>query len=233
MNSTDATPSLYRRPGRPGVTQADVDRAAEALLRAGTRPSVEKIRAQINGSPNTIAPLLDAWWARLAARVQAAPGAFERLPREFAHAAEGLFLQLIDAARARAQTEVSAAREANQREQQRHELRSYTLTLREQELNEQLKRHEARIVALESQLQEQRILTATQVAHREALEARAQRLQRELDRLQRRMTVVPAVSVATPAAPRERTSTRRRSAVKTKGTTKKSAKARRARTRPK
>ena len=59
-----------------GITAADVDRAADALLRAGQRPTIEKVRLEIGrGSPNTINPLLDAWWSRLAGRLDAGPAA--------------------------------------------------------------------------------------------------------------------------------------------------------------
>ena len=54
---------------RRGVTAADVERAADALFRVGERPTIEKVRAKLGtGSPNTINPLLDAWWKRLASR---------------------------------------------------------------------------------------------------------------------------------------------------------------------
>jgi len=50
--------------------------AADSLLRAGERPTIEKVRAKIGrGSPNTINPLLDAWWQRLAGRLDAGPAA--------------------------------------------------------------------------------------------------------------------------------------------------------------
>jgi hypothetical protein len=50
----------YGPPSR-GITAGDVERAADALLREGDRPTIEKIRAKIGrGSPNTINPLLDA-----------------------------------------------------------------------------------------------------------------------------------------------------------------------------
>src|SRR6267154_6656634 len=62
------TPPRYDDPAR-GITRADVSQAADALLRAGERPTVEKIRAAVgHGSPNTVGPLLDAWWKRLAGR---------------------------------------------------------------------------------------------------------------------------------------------------------------------
>lgn len=54
-----------------GVQETEVFEAADALLGAGERPTVERVRLRLGrGSPNTIGPLLDAWWAQLAARVQ-------------------------------------------------------------------------------------------------------------------------------------------------------------------
>ena len=43
---------------------------------AGERPTIEKVRARLgSGSPNTITPLLEAWWKRLAGRLDAGPAA--------------------------------------------------------------------------------------------------------------------------------------------------------------
>ncbi len=57
-----------------GITGSDIDRAADALLREGERPTIERIRARLSrGSPNTINPLFDAWWKRLAGRLELAP----------------------------------------------------------------------------------------------------------------------------------------------------------------
>ncbi|WP_415750910.1 DNA-binding protein, partial [Escherichia coli] len=50
-----------------GVQETEVFEAADALLGAGERPTVERVRLRLGrGSPNTIGPLLDAWWAQLA-----------------------------------------------------------------------------------------------------------------------------------------------------------------------
>ena len=47
----------------------------------GERPTIDKIREKIGrGSPNTVNPLLDAWWKRLASRLDAGPAALHRLP---------------------------------------------------------------------------------------------------------------------------------------------------------
>ena len=45
-----------------GITQAQVDDAADALLAAGENPTVEKVRAALGtGSPNTVTRMLDTW----------------------------------------------------------------------------------------------------------------------------------------------------------------------------
>src|SRR5580692_11838695 len=91
-----------------GVTSTDVERAADALLRVGQRPTFEKIRATLGGgSPNTINPLLDGWWKRLSARLDAGPAALHRLPESVAHAAEALWMQALDEGRRRAEQEIS------------------------------------------------------------------------------------------------------------------------------
>ena len=56
---------------RTGVTLADVSTAADQLVAAGERPSTERVRLALGrGSPNTIAPLLERWWAQLAQRLR-------------------------------------------------------------------------------------------------------------------------------------------------------------------
>ena len=55
---------------RTGVTFADVSAAADQLLHAGERPSTERVRVALGrGSPNTIGPLLEQWWGKLAQRL--------------------------------------------------------------------------------------------------------------------------------------------------------------------
>jgi hypothetical protein len=49
---------------------AEVVAAADALLAAGDRPTVERVRLKIGrGSPNTLYPMLDAWYASLGERL--------------------------------------------------------------------------------------------------------------------------------------------------------------------
>lgn len=71
INSTlpDSSPGQDPRPNR-GVNQYDVWAAADALLKAGQRPTIERVRQTIGrGSPNTVGPLLETWFQHLGTRL--------------------------------------------------------------------------------------------------------------------------------------------------------------------
>jgi chromosome segregation ATPase len=54
-----------------GITQEQVSTAADALVAAGDKPTVEKIRQALGtGSPNTVMRMLDTWRGSLAQRLQ-------------------------------------------------------------------------------------------------------------------------------------------------------------------
>lgn len=75
-----------------GVSKDEIHSAADHLLAAGERPTVERVRATLGrGSPNTIGPLLDGWWAQLAQRLThrvALPELPDTVGAAFAHAWE-------------------------------------------------------------------------------------------------------------------------------------------------
>lgn len=53
-----------------GIQQKDVWKAADELLQEGQRPTIERIRLKIGrGSPNTISPMLENWFAALGNRI--------------------------------------------------------------------------------------------------------------------------------------------------------------------
>lgn len=63
-----------------GITEKDVFTACDALVLAGERPTIERVRWKIGrGSPNTVSPMLDAWFKGLGRRLQD-PGAFAMPP---------------------------------------------------------------------------------------------------------------------------------------------------------
>lgn len=56
---------------RTGITQDQVNRAADAILGAGENPTVEKVRVELGtGSPNTITRMLDSWRGQLGERLR-------------------------------------------------------------------------------------------------------------------------------------------------------------------
>jgi len=90
---------LYRE-GAVGLF--DVQRAADALLRQGRKPSVAGIREQLGGgSPNTITPLLAKYWQKLGERLGEGPGSLERVPEALARVTELLWRRALEEARER------------------------------------------------------------------------------------------------------------------------------------
>ena len=202
----ESTPPAPRY-GAPshGITGRDVDLAADACLRAGERPTIERIREKIGrGSPNTINPLLNAWWKRLSARLDAGPAAFHRLPESVAHVAEALWMQALEEGRRRAEQELSREARGALSATEDLEVRSHVLSLREGELESRLRDRERDIEELRLQL---RALNLTTRKDQATIDAQSRRLA-ELE-----LQLVPRARVASPARkPRERpkaTGTRR------------------------
>jgi hypothetical protein len=177
-----------------GVRQSDVSHAADTLLRAGDRPSVEKIRIKLGrGSPNTINPLLDAWWKTLSARLDSGPAALHRLPESVAHVAEALWMQALEEGRRRAQQELKASERISADHQQNLEVRSHVLTLREGELDSRLRDRDRTIEDLNLRLRELTLLLRKEQATRELLSQ--QMLERQAARVtnsKRRRSAPPA-----------------------------------------
>ena len=152
MHEVTPPPRPYGPPAR-GITGRDVELAADALLRGGERPTIERVREKIGrGSPNTINPLLDAWWKRLAARLDAGPAALHRLPEPVVHVAEALWMQALDEARRRAEQELSRQARSAAKLEDDLEVRSHVLTLREGELKGRLDARERDVEELRLQL---------------------------------------------------------------------------------
>jgi len=166
----------YGMPTR-GVSFSDVSQAADAMLRSGERPTVEKVRFKIGGgSPNTLGPLLDRWWTTLASRLDAGPSAFHRLPESVAHISEALWVEALKEARERAALEVAGAERHNEREKDQLEVRSHVLSLREGELHARLEARDRRIADLEMTLRDERRNAAK-------VRAQAESLSRQLEEL--------------------------------------------------
>ena len=58
-----------RAPRSPRLSRADVFQAADAVLLAGGRVTIDRVRNHLGrGSPNTIQEHLDVWWTHLGSR---------------------------------------------------------------------------------------------------------------------------------------------------------------------
>jgi hypothetical protein len=175
------TPASRYGPPSRGISGHDVELAADALLREGERPTIEKIREKIGrGSPNTINPLLDAWWKRLASRLDAGPAALHRLPETVAHVAEALWMQALDEGRRRAEQELNRQARSAQKLEGDIEVRSHVLTLRESELESRLKDRERTQGTLGARLHDLSVLLRKEQATRDAQARRMASLEEQL-----------------------------------------------------
>ena len=209
-----------------GVTASAVSYAADTLLRAGNRPSVEKIRVKLGGgSPNTINPLLDAWWKTLSARLDSGPAALHRLPESVAHVAEALWMQALDEGRSRARQDLHRTERTLTEQQQTFEVRSHVLTLREGELDSRLKDREKTIDVLSLQLRELNLTLRKERATRESLTRRLTTLENQLlartPAHRNTRTRQPSIDPRSTQTAKERRQPRKNSISKGRGTEKK------------
>ena len=153
-----------------GIQEADVWAAADALLAEGHKPTIEKVRLHMGrGSPNTVAPMLDAWFSTLGARLglnQHTQDLRNSVPTEVLEAAQGLWSAALQHAQ-------QAADQA--------------LADREAELQQslaQLQAQEARLAQREEGLQQQKeaMDAALKLAH-----AQREDLSRRLDEMQQQL----------------------------------------------
>ena len=192
IKSPDPDQKLRRR----GIAESDVAVAADALLRDGVRPTIERVRALLGrGSPNTINPLLDEWWRSLASRLSGGPKAFERIPPAAFHVLEALWVQLQLAARDQAESFMNRKALGVDAQAQALEVRSTVLSLREAELNERLARSDEQLKLSQSILADaNRSLRNAQVKL-DAAERREKVLEAELAQANERLAGILARAV--------------------------------------
>lgn len=151
-----------------GVQQSEVWAAADTLLAEGVRPTIERVRQKLGrGSPNTVAPMLETWFATLGPRLGLAAsddeGRTQGLPMAVQQAFQSIWSTALATAELQAQEEIAAQRQALDVERQ-------SLQSAREDLDRQLaaaKLHEASL---------QQALSATQ-RHLEESAARATQLE--------------------------------------------------------
>lgn len=195
---------------RPGVGFEDISEAADALLDAGERPTTEKIRGLLGrGSPNTIGPLLDRWWAALGPRLrqQHAKLDMPEAPTDVAALATQLWAQALAAAQQNAET--SLANERISLQEARREIEAERKT-QQADLDAATAAAEAAVRAKGlaetrlhdvQRLNEQQALQLVDLAQqRDALQARYDRQEAELLELTERLRQQEAVAATEQAA---------------------------------
>jgi hypothetical protein len=191
-------PAQYRAPGRPSVVSRwQVDKACDALLAKGERPTIEKVRQATGGSPNSLLKLVDDWWRRLGERVERGSAAFERIPSTLAMHAEAFFYAALDEARAVALSEQSKPAASGDDEKLKEQLtvRAHALSLREKEFAEKVEQRERGRAVLEEALRDKRTLLEKTLASKDAL-------QRQVDELRIVVATLQAKHAAALATPR-------------------------------
>jgi len=122
-----------------GVQQDEIWAAADALLKDGLRPTIERVRQKMGrGSPNTVSPILEAWFATLGARlgVITAQEQAGDLPAPVWQAMTQLWDTAVMSAREQAAQELAKSRQLLDDERTALELQKAQLAREAQALNE-------------------------------------------------------------------------------------------------
>jgi hypothetical protein len=174
-----------------GITQAQVNRAADAILDTGKNPTVEKIRAALGtGSPNTITRMLDVWRSQLGDRLRrlnALPGVpapvgqtMIDLWRLAVEQAEGALASRFADERAALETAVQA-RLAQERAAMETRMQAAMARVAHAQAARDLAEHAC--ATLDSQLQDSHALRADLVRERDRLQDLCDRQAEELRQL--------------------------------------------------
>lgn len=177
---------------RTGITQDQVNTAADTLVAAGDKPTVEKVRAALGtGSPNTVTRMLEVWRNHLAKRLQQVLQLPE-LPPEAGQAMTELWRLAVAHADHLLQARLTATRGALDAEAARlaEERARWAATLAdaeaavtraqtERELSEQA------CTSLDSQLRDSHALCDDLVQQRDRLQALCDRQVADIEALQR------------------------------------------------
>ncbi|MBD8873729.1 DNA-binding protein [Rhodanobacter sp. DHB23] len=174
-----------------GITQDQVNTAADALLGAGENPTVEKVRAALGtGSPNTVTRMLDTWRSGLAERL-CKTLQLPDLPPEVGQAMTTLWQLAVGHAEGLLQTRLAAERAALTANETRlvEERTRWAATLAEAETavaqaqtRQALAEHAC--ANLDGQLRDSHALREDLIQQRDRLQAVVDRVTHELEALQ-------------------------------------------------
>ncbi|MEG2879208.1 MAG: DNA-binding protein [Comamonas sp.] len=140
-----------------GVQEADVWAAADALLAQGLRPTIERVRQQIGrGSPNTVSPMLESWFATLGQRLGVAQSDNPQgsVPENVLRLAQELWSSATQEAVAAAQKTLEEREAALQASRLSHEADLEHMAQREKALHQQKQAMDEAMKLAQGQAQE-------------------------------------------------------------------------------
>ncbi len=168
-----------------GVQQEDVWSAADALIGEGLRPTIERVRQKMGrGSPNTVSPMLEAWFATLGPRLALGAKAEEGGPPV---AVRQAMVKIWEVALSSAQQQVT---ESLEQARQSLENDRYTLSIRETELVHQAEVLNERLVASDLALMEAKNQLANLNARLDETHVLLEQREKEIVRMQYKLTTV-------------------------------------------
>lgn len=168
-----------------GIQSEDVQQAADALIAEGLRPTIERVRQKIGrGSPNTVSPLLDAWFATLAARLGlgAPKDEASQPPEPVLKAAAALWEAALQPAREEAAQALAQARQALDAERA-------DLAQRENDFARDKQALIARQLAADEALQVARSQLSDSASRLEEVSTLLGRRERDIDTLREKLTM--------------------------------------------
>jgi chromosome segregation ATPase len=173
-----------------GITQEQVNGAADAILGAGENPTVEKVRAALGtGSPNTVTRMLDTWRSQLGSRLRQlsalpeVPAAVGQAMIEIWRLAVDHAEQVLDArfANERSALESAQIQLAEERESWAARLEAAEVTVARTQAARDLAEHAC--ATLDGQLQDSHALRADLVQQRNRLQDRCDQQSEQIEAL--------------------------------------------------
>ena len=141
-----------------GIQEADVWGAADALIAQGLRPTIERVRQHIGrGSPNTVSPMLEAWFATLGARLGVAESALEpsdEVPEPVRQAAQLMWVSALEQSKQAAEQLLHTREESIAAAEKTLAANEQHLVQREEAMHQQKKAMDEAMKLARSQAQE-------------------------------------------------------------------------------
>lgn len=179
------------------VSYAEIERAARSLMAGGERPTVESVRKSLGrGSPNHLATCMQTFWKNQAALNSGDPIALTRLPPELADAAVAQWEQALRLALQTAQVEDSAARAHLEELRRDTDVRARSVELREKEWDLAARVRERALADAREHVNVLMKELATDRAELRAREARIIDLESQLDEHRRQFALVIARAIS-------------------------------------